>query len=428
VRESLCDKSDRRSAGPALRAWGLLAVLALAGLARGDATPEQHPRVVPFQVIDGAILVQVQVGNTGSQAFLFDTGVADSVVLDISWAKEHGYADGSEPRIGEGNPVIALGQKQVDDVGVGWIHRVGVYPLLLDMRFLRQTLGTNVVGIIGQGFFEPMPYPLTLDYMSQELTITGQWERDAFLQQMKDAGAVTVPFQLSEDLMICVKGRIGSAREGTYHLDTGANGCLVKEGTLKAIGDEARKWPRLEGGKAQDIYGLRDVTLVRIPQFSVGSATITNEVFAVMTSGGLDRGLLEPAKKTPRRDEAVGLLGYDFLKHFITTIDYYGKKLLFLEHPGYKDTDPNEYTSIGVAFIEEEWKIKVGAVARPSPAYEAGIREGDELVSLDGTPVEKLSLKILRETSHGEAGTKVAIVLRRDGKQVEYTLTQKKLL
>jgi S1-C subfamily serine protease len=70
---------------------------------------------------------------------------------------------------------------------------------------------------------------------------------------------------------------------------------------------------------------------------------------------------------------------------------------------------------IGAERVGDPASLYVGRVHREGPAQKAGLRHGDELVSVDGTPVSGKSYEQVVKMVRGEAGTNVKLGVRREG-------------
>src|SRR5581483_3376215 len=64
---------------------------------------------------------------------------------------------------------------------------------------------------------------------------------------------------------------------------------------------------------------------------------------------------------------------------------------------------------------------RVAGVSLGLPAEKAGVRAGDRVVAIDGTPIE--TWEQLSEVVRGSGGTPLAVRLERDGRLVEVTIT-----
>lgn len=82
------------------------------------------------------------------------------------------------------------------------------------------------------------------------------------------------------------------------------------------------------------------------------------------------------------------------------------------------------YSGVGIVMGKREKGIEVIAAIDDQPAAKAGIKAGDVIVSVDGTPTDSLSLEEVSKKVRGEAGTTVVLGISRDGKIQDYTLTR----
>lgn len=69
-------------------------------------------------------------------------------------------------------------------------------------------------------------------------------------------------------------------------------------------------------------------------------------------------------------------------------------------------------------------RLIIRHVAPYSPAYYAGIRSGDQIVAVDGQPVDGKGLNDVAASIRGEVGTTVKLRLSRDGQSREVSLTR----
>ncbi len=73
------------------------------------------------------------------------------------------------------------------------------------------------------------------------------------------------------------------------------------------------------------------------------------------------------------------------------------------------------YTGVGIEVGARGGKLVIIAPLEGYAAYEAGIRAGDEIETVDGRSVEGLSVEDLHGLLQGDAGTKVVMTVRRTG-------------
>ncbi len=87
------------------------------------------------------------------------------------------------------------------------------------------------------------------------------------------------------------------------------------------------------------------------------------------------------------------------------------------------------FVGVGIYMIadEETQKVVVYYPIPDSPAEKAGVKAGDIIVSVDGIEYPFEEFNTIAEKIRGEAGTKVKLVVERDGKQLNFEITREKV-
>ncbi len=99
------------------------------------------------------------------------------------------------------------------------------------------------------------------------------------------------------------------------------------------------------------------------------------------------------------------------------------------EYKNYSSGMSGNYTGIGVVVTKsDDGLILVNSVTEGGSAYESGIKSGDKIVSVEGVPVLERGYEESIDAIAGEEGTTVAIIIDRDGKDIPFTLTRRKLV
>ena len=79
---------------------------------------------------------------------------------------------------------------------------------------------------------------------------------------------------------------------------------------------------------------------------------------------------------------------------------------------------------IGADRIGEPALLYVGRLHREGPAHTAGVKHGDELVSVDGVAVSGKSFDQVVKMVRGQAGTDVKLGIKREGALREISITR----
>ncbi|MHB8411809.1 MAG: aspartyl protease family protein [Candidatus Acidiferrales bacterium] len=154
--------------------------------------------------------------------------------------------------------------------------------------------------------------------------------------------------------------------------------------------------------------GRRTVSLAKVNSLRVGQFAIKDVIVN-----------LEQPQASDSMRTVDGLLGKEFLRRFTITFDYPSNQIYLKPNRHYKEPP---YNFPGVWFVPNDNKDRTSAifakiVVPGSPAGVAGIRKGDELISVDGKSVAGYWEYPLEELWRGYGRT-VHLVLRRNGQTI----------
>ncbi len=99
------------------------------------------------------------------------------------------------------------------------------------------------------------------------------------------------------------------------------------------------------------------------------------------------------------------------------------------EYRKWQEAIEGEYTGVGMEITIRKGKVVVVTPFPGTPAYEAGIRPGDWIKAVDGTPTEGLSLEEVSMMIRGPEGTEVTLtVVSPEGEEREVTLVRARIV
>lgn len=357
--------------------------------------------MIHFTIPDNHIHVPLQIDGR-TYDFLFDTGGAASLMPGIQ-EQLHLPVIGHATLAGAGGATVpaTLVRAQTIDLGGARLHAV---------RFL--VIGGAIAasardfdGIIGREFFAG--YALTFDYQAKTLTLT----RSA--QYVPPAGVSAVPLTLRMTVIPNVTAVV-DGHEGAFDIDTGAASGLT---LTKSFVETSGLAPQFSGARALflgvgaggDVMG----TVARTDTFSIGNATIDRPVVAISAPVGV---FANPGLS--------GNIGPDVLRRFTFTLDFAARSAYFV--PNATLADPMPFNRAGLFMKRSSDGAMVAAMVWPqSPAADAGIAAGDELVAIDGRPPQEVRA---RGTLVQPPGTAVAVTFRHDGRTERKSLILRDLL
>ena len=126
-------------------------------------------------------------------------------------------------------------------------------------------------------------------------------------------------------------------------------------------------------------------------------------------------------------DAVTDALIYSYISVIGDKYSYYRNEQ---EHKQYKDDMSGSFSGIGVSVTYDyaAQTMTVTEVHPESGAADAGIKIGDKIIKVNGTPISEMEYQEAVYTIRGEAGTTVDITLDRGGKEITVTATRKKVV
>ena len=128
------------------------------------------------------------------------------------------------------------------------------------------------------------------------------------------------------------------------------------------------------------------------------------------------------SQNTPRQGSGQGMMGHE---RMMGPGGEGGMMGSAHEKEGAKDRGViGIFPALNVDKVGEPARLIVRSVAPHSPAYYAGIASGDQIVAVDGQPIDGKGLSDVATAIRGEVGTAVKLSLRRQDQSREVSLTR----
>ncbi len=366
---------------------------------------------IPFILHGDHMFIEVSIDGSDPLDFIFDTGdglsvldlnVAQDLKLDLEHIEYHESVQG----------LISGALIKHNTLGISdLIMEKNIKVYATSLNHLEISIGRNVDGIVGWDLLRHHPVRINFDDMTFEIYDQGEFP--------KTGEAVDFTFENSIPV-IEAKTTLnnGEKLKGTYFVNTGAgtsvdfnspfsqaNGIIDKTGEhynylIKGIGDKETR--HYEG---------------RVGSFSFGSFSFENMPIGISESNSGLQG----------HKKVSGIIGSRVLRQLNMVIDYSGKKLYFEKNGLYGKKIYVNCSGIDVQLTEDQDEVLIHQVYENSPASEAGIRQNDVLVSVNGTASMELGLIKIEELLK-ESGKTAEIVVRNSSGERKVSLNLKELL
>jgi len=381
------------------------------GAIRWLATPG-HARI-PCAYRARHVWVRASVNGAPPADFLFDTG-ASITILDSTYAARIGIAtQGTAQGQGAGSmgsatfaEIDSLRLAGADDGIVIKRQKIGVLSLNKD---LEPFFWRPVAGVVGADFITRVV--TTVDYDAQTLTFD-----DPATFTYAGAGKA-VPFTLAAN-MPAVEMTLDGTWTGSFRVDVGSSGTVDLHGPFVEKNGLAQhvKGKRIEvtGG---GFGGTFTSTLTRMKSVALGPYTWADPM---LTFSGARTGALAS-------EYYAGNIGNHVLERFRCTFDY-ERRQLWLE-PSKRFGERDRFSRSGVQLARTEGRVIAMQVIPGSPAYKAGLREGDEVATIDGRAAGEWSPASLQDLFEGAApGRVVAVEVAQGAKKKKLSMKLEDLL
>lgn len=362
---------------------------------------------VPFQLINNHVYANVTVNGKGHYVFVLDTGGVNLLTPRV--AAELGIkSEGQMQGNGAGSGHMDVGLAKVASLQLGAAQVKDQIFAVTALDQLAPAEGIDMPGMVGFETFRR--FVTRFDYGTHTLTLI---KPDAF--DAKDAG-IAVPFQFNGNT-IEIKATYAGL-PGNFTIDTGSRSSLTLSAPFAAAHDLYRGATSVDAVAGWGIGGPSRARILRGQPLTLGSETVHGPIVEVSTD-----------KAGAMADPSIsGNIGAGILKRYIVTLDY-GHSTMYLKPATAPVDDLDTFDRAGVWINNTADGFAVVDVTKGAPADAAGLKAGDVIMAVDGTPASKLKLYEVRKQLRDEApGTVVTFTIRRNQEQQKLAVTLKDLI
>jgi hypothetical protein len=368
---------------------------------------------VPFDFYLNTILLQVRVNNSPPVRLVLDTGANLNIINQRLFESLGLNAKGTADLSGGGGTV----QGQLAEGATLSLPGVEAYKQTIASAPLDDMpafFGRDVQGLLGTPFIKN--FVLEIDYAGKTLTFY-----DPKVYNLKDSrealeleGRSGRPFA---EVELSLNGR--DKVTDKFMLDTGSNRIFQINGPFAEAHRLLSMVPRANTaeGVGEAIGGRVSFTEARISSIRIGKHVIRRPVVSIYRgTTGADAGA------------DAGVIGGEILRRFTVTLDYQSGKMLL--KPNAHFDEPYEVDMSGLELMTgaNDFKaILIKDVRAGTPAAEAGLREGDVVVSINGRPASEFDLDKLSKIFR-QGGKEYLLTVRRDGKVISARLRLKRIV
>jgi predicted aspartyl protease len=344
----------------------------------------QDSVAVPFQLTGNHIFISLLINGKGPFPAAFDTGSSVSLMTpDV--AKEINLTPHGALRAdGFGGKSLKAGLVEAKSVQIGGLTLPRPTFAVVDMGELpiKTVIGADVL----------RRFVVKIDYDAHVLTLT---RPDTFVYR---GSGIVLPLRRHGDIP-AVDGAVDGIG-GLFTLDTGAGGALVLFGPFVRAHDLRRRYAAgFTTAMGVGLGGIMQAQTVRVGTLMLGAASLRH----------VETALSADADGVAAKTGIAGNIGETLLRQFNLIFDDAHGQVILEKNKGYGRAEDGH---AGIVLEPQGRAWRVIGVTPDEAAAQAGIREGDRVLQIEGKDAGQLSLIPLWDVFHRPVGTKVWVLLQ----------------
>lgn len=425
-------------------------ILPTLGLAQTFGLPagKKHEKI-KFELINNLVIVPIEVNGT-PLSFVLDSGVSTPILFNLSDRDSIQINEVSEITIrglGEGEPIQALRSRN-NKFKLGSIENQSqrLYVVLDKSLNFSPTLGIPIHGIIGYDLFRD--FVVEMNYSSRSIKFhdpqkytyrSNKKYQELPLTVIRKKAYVDGEVFLKDDESVPVR----------MLLDTGSSDAiwLLENEDIRV--PDAFYEDFLGRGLGGDVYGKR----TRVRSMKLGTFALNNAKAAFP-----DKESFNAIKNLGNRN---GSLGGEVLKRFNIIFDYRQNKITLRKNSNFHTPFHYNFSGIdlqhdGVRYVAERLanpsglvteaedtfgnvqilmenttrlslvpEIVVSGIRAGSPADEAGLREGDVILAVNGKSIHSYKLQEVLQMLNQKKGKRIRVLIERYNSDLAFTFVLK---
>ena len=367
---------------------------------------------IPFQLYGNVILMELSVDESTPLNFIFDTGAGGTVInartadrLDIvgdETVSREG-ATGMAEIVQSTDHIVYVEDVSFQDVTLG----------IAELGHIEKRIGTPIDGVIGWLILSQ--YAVRIDYDAMLIEI---YDNNRFEYDFGDSGYALEVQGTAIFTNVTTAFKSGNTFTGKVLVDTGAgstfyfNTPFIEENDLLAEVDTyyERETESLSTETSHVYTTMLAELNISEHEFSTVPANIAiAEAGASSWSG------------------PMGILGNGVLKRFNVFIDLQQKRMSLEPNRLYHDHFEVNCSGLELVTDDAFQKVIIDHVYAGSPAHEAGLEVGDEIVQINGANISDSQLPQIRSML-SQDGEEIEILIEREGELHNYLFVLQPLI
>ncbi len=373
--------------------------------------PRNKRITLDFKLASNLIILPVTINDSDTLNFILDTGVRYPLITELPYINklELNYLMPVEIQgLGEGETLTAYrsGNNQMKIEGLVAFNQE--VQMIIDEHFqISHILGIPVHGLIGFNLFKE--YIVTINYNRKKLTLYKP-EYYKYRDRRKD---IILPLYFEGNkpfVQTTIVTEDSTEVPVKLLVDTGASDALwLSENSDERIDPPDNHIETFLGrGLNGDLFGKKG----RLDGIWVGPLILPKPIVSFPNSELIDQLMTS--------NDRNGTLGAEILRRFIVTLDYRNQRLTL--RPTNDVNDDFNYNMSGMDVVNPIPGLPVFTIDNirvNSPAYFAGLKENDQILSLNNASHNSLELNDINLLLQSRENRKIKIKVLRNGEELK---------
>ena len=373
---------------------------------------------IKFELINNLIVVPVSLNGIDSLFFIVDTGVGTSLLTNSSLGVILNQTELQKVKIsglGTDDPVDAVkssnNRLSIKGFDLGELSMLVLKDYDLN---LYEDLGKNVHGILGRDLFENRL--IKIDYRRNKIIVFSELHNI----KLKKHKAISIKIIKGKPIIDLQMVDInGERRNLNFLVDLGSSFAA----TFYASEITKKKYSanHLDAVIGKGLSGQINGSLARIESVNIGGFDLKDMIVAFPDD--------EAIKHFIQRDYVDGSVGAEIMRRLDPIFDYKAGRLYLKPNSAFGKHQSYNTAGFNIQKTDPFLPIyKVSYLFGESPAAEAGLEVGDQILSFNGVPLSKLSYQEITGTLYQAEGKELYIKYFRNGSLKEAALILRDLI
>ncbi len=377
---------------------------------------------IPFQLHSNLIIVPVRVNDSDTLQFILDTGVSNTIITDPKAFKKIPLTLARKIKLsGAGEGASLTASVAVDNqLSMGGLRASHHNLVILDEDILKlsEYVGTPVHGIFGYEIFAN--FVVNIDFQRREITLM-QPQKYQYRKRKGDRYPIIIQdTKAYTDAVSIFDGE--KSLPLRVVLDTGAGHALLLDRSRSTVVMPLpEKSIRAQLGRG--LNGIIHGSMGRIQKIRFGRYELDNILASFPDSLAFGMKLID-------MPERQGNVGCELLRRFNVTFNY-PDRYVVLKPVKRLMRESFEHDMSGLELKAKGDRFRnyyVDKIIDNSPADLAGLKEGDEVLFVNNSSTNDLTISDIYKALQKGEGKEVSMLIRRNGQIIITTFVLKRLI